>query len=118
MFENEAEGQQYISGLQSQLNLLLSQFKVLDEMPIVVRQRKGSEPKYQSLKTQIESLKEKIKMASTRSEEMMAMEEAQGAGQRISDSFQKNIKVAAIVSGIALVSIILGAIIYKKVKSK
>ena len=109
----EENGKQYIEGLVRQLANLENRFSILDNTPDFVRQRKGMEAEYLSLKQQRIDLKEKIIQARVKWDEFMAMDEA-GASSRMGSS--SNIKVIAIVSGVLLVSVIVGALIYKKVR--
>ncbi|MHA1988278.1 MAG: hypothetical protein ACW98D_16705 [Promethearchaeota archaeon] len=116
MFEQSSEALQYIASLKGQLKSLKSQLEDLGNTPRFVRLRKGMEEQYLSMQSQKEALIEKINVANTRAEELMAMEEAQGSGMRLGESIQRNIKLIAVGSGVLLVAVIIGAVIYKKVK--
>jgi len=118
MNENQQQVAQYIAGLKSQLTQMKGRLDSLERTPAFVRVRKGLDVEYQNIKSQYKALSEKVKIARTRADEMLAMEEAQGAGARVGGALQKNIKIAIIGSGLLLVSIVIGAIIYKKVKKK
>lgn len=117
MFDNQAQGQQYIASLKAQLSPMESRLSELESMPSIVRSRKPHlKAEYDSLIGPIKQLKEKIKMARNRFEEMMAMDEAQGSSARLGDSLSKNLKLAVIGSGALLVILVVGAIVYKKMK--
>jgi len=116
MFEQSQEILQYIAGLKSQLAALQEELSDLRSTPDFIRKRKGMEARYKEITAQAKVLQDKIKMSNTRAAELMAMEEANNPSMRTDGGLQKYIKIAAIGSGVLLVTTIIGVIIYKKIK--
>jgi hypothetical protein len=116
MSEEQQKIEQYIANLRSQLKVLESKLEDMSNTPRFVRVRKGMEESYLTTQTQVDDLKEKIRVSITRAAEMLAMEEAQSGSQKLGEGMQRTLKIVAIGSGVLLVAIIVGAVIYKKVK--